>query len=120
MKNEVNDETDIISSIILKVKINNKEINEKKYSPLLIYIIELINKEKNINVKDLIDKTKFNYKIGEYTYNGFHYKEHIGISIQYKDSYSTFKAIEILAKTYEYSLILKLKTNTSKIVKYEF
>lgn len=120
IKNEIDDDNDIKSSTILKVKIDNESSDIKNYSPLLSFLIEKIKVDKEVNVKDIIDKIGFNFKIGEYTLEGFHFKENLGISIQYKDGYNTFKAIEKLVKFYEYSLTLKLKTKTSKIVKYEF
>lgn len=83
-------------------------------------MIEKIKVDKEVNVKDIIDKIGFNFKIGEYILEGFHHKENLGISIQYKDGYNTFKAIEKLVKEYEYKLTLKLKTKTSKFVKYAF
>ena len=119
IKNEI-DDNDIKSSTILKVKIDNELCEIKNYSPLLSFLIEKIKVDKEVNVKDIIDKIGFNFKIGEYTLEGFHYKEELGISIQYKDGYNTFKAIEKLVKEYEYKLTLKLKTKTSKIVKCAF
>lgn len=119
IKNEI-DDNDIKSSTILKVKIDGELCEIKNYSPLLSFLIEKIKVDKEVNVKDIIDKIGFNFKIGEYTLEGFHYKEELGISIQYKDGYNTFKAIEKLVKEYEYKLTLKLKTKTSKIVKCAF
>ena len=110
-----------LENILYKIsKIDDETSDIKNYSPLLSLLIEKIKVDKEVNVKDIIDKIGFNFKIGEYTNEGFHFKENLGISIQYKDGYNTFKAIEKLVKFYEYSLTLKLKTKTSKIVKYEF
>jgi len=117
---ELSDDNDIKHSTILKVIMNNTILEIKNYNPLLVHLIETIKTDKRVNIKDIIDKTGFNYKIGAYIIDGFVYREELGISIQYKASYETFKAIETLAKCYEYKLTLKLKTITSKVVVYEF
>jgi hypothetical protein len=119
IKTEIEEE-DIRSSEIKEVCINGDPIDIKTFAALLSYMIEKIKVDKEVNVKDIIDKAKFHFKIGEYTSEGYHYKKNLGISIQNKDSFNTFKAIEKLVKFYEYSLTLTLKTKTSKIIKYEF
>lgn len=119
IKHEIED-NDIKFSTITKVKINDELVDITKYTPLLTYVITKIKIEKEVNVKDIVDKIGFNFKVGEYSLEGFTYKEELGISIQNKAAYDTFKAIEKLVKFYEYSLTLKLKTKTSKIVKYAF
>lgn len=113
-------EDNITYSKIIKTKFNKKIISIPTYSGLLIHIIENIKKEFQINVKDIVDLIDFNYKIGKYRKNGYHYKKKLKISLQYKSSFDTLKAIKTLIKHYNYSLIITILTDDDRYVKYKF
>ena len=109
--------TDLAYSKIKKSEIiNNGNVisNKTKYTSLLINIW------KSMNIEDVKENTKFNYKLGNQNgERGFDYYPDLGISIQLKDSNNTMKEIIHMVKLNNYNMDISIELRNKKIINFK-
>jgi len=96
-------------SSIEECKINNENLNIKKYKPLLINLYSKTNKE------TIINNTLLNISEEEINEKGFQYYDFLGLSLQGADTIHTLKEIIKFIKILKYKIELKIKLKNNEI-----
>lgn len=99
-------------SNIIECKINNVNIDIKKYKKLLIYLYSTTDTE------IILQNTILNISQEEIYDKGFEYYNQLSLSIQGADARRTLKEIINIIKIKNYSIELKIKLTNDEIIRF--
>jgi hypothetical protein len=99
-------------SNIIECKINNVNIDIKKYKKLLIYLYSTTDTE------IILQNTILNISQEEIYNKGFEYYNQLGLSIQGADARRTLNEIINIIKIKNYSIELKIKLTNDEIIRF--
>jgi len=100
---------DLKNSNILECKINNVDINIKKYKTLLLHLYS------DMNTVDILANTILNIKQEQINDKGFNYYPSLNLSIQGSESIRTLREILNIIKFKKHNIELKLKLKNNII-----
>ena len=99
-------------SIITECKINNNNIDIKKYKKLLIYLYS------TTDIETILQNTILNISQQEIYEKGFEYYSTLGLSIQGADARRTLKEIINIIKIKNYNMEIKIKLKNDEIINF--
>jgi hypothetical protein len=99
-------------SNIIDCKINNVNIDIKKYKKLLIYLYSITD------IEIILQNTILNILQEEKYDKGFEYYNQLGLSIQGADARRTLNEIINIIKIKNYSMELKIKLTNEEIIRF--
>ncbi len=100
----------LLDSMILRCKIDDKEVDRLKYKSILLYIY------KQMPANLILQNTEMNIKLIETNENGYTWYKDIHMSIQGKDSNLTFKEIIRMIKLNEMKLEIEIELKNKEII----
>lgn len=103
---------DLTGSNILECKLNNINIDIKKYKKLLINLYSITDME------TILQNTTLNISQEEIYNKGFKYYRNLGISIQGADAKRTLKEIINIIKIKNFSMELKIKLKNDEVINF--
>ncbi len=101
---------DLRGSVIIYCRINDIDIDARKYKKLLIYLYS------NTDIATILQNTALNISRQERYDKGFEYYKQLGISIQGADARRTLREIINIIKIKKYSMGLKIKLKDDEII----